>query len=119
MNLSVGYEALDCLFPKTRKPTDITVSVLLSCWGIEIVQIPYSLKSENASKLCIYRYFISLSLCCFSQLLLYCFRVAKIRINFGSTKLIDKEPHQSGEEDKEDGGDLFPEGEGKGGEEDD
>ena len=34
-------------------------------------------------------------------------------------KLIDKEPHQSGEEDEEDGGDFLPEGEGKGGEEDD
>jgi len=53
--------------PKTRKPTDKTVSVsCLLVWDYEIVEISVHLKSKNASKLCIYYYSISLFLFCFS-----------------------------------------------------
>lgn len=47
------------------------------------------------------------------------FELQKYALILVPPKLIDKEPHQSGEENEEDGGDFLPEGEGKGGEEDD
>ena len=52
--------------PKTRKLTDITVSISAFSSGItEIVEISVHLKSKNASNLCIYIYSICLYRCVF------------------------------------------------------
>ena len=50
---------------------------------------------------------------------MFFFELQRYELILVPPKLIDKEPHQSGEEDKEDWGDFLPEGEDEDGGEDD
>ena len=96
---SVWMEALDCLYPKTRNPTDITVSV--SCFLVGIRNCPDFHSFEKQKRFILCCYFDSLPFLLFSNLLFLSFTSftccgqrragfysAKIHIFFHSTKII-------------------------------